>query len=374
MMNILYDSRTVMTLDGGGTKFVFSAIQNGEQIVEEIRFDSEADNLDKSIKNIIEGFSIVKSKLKNKPVAISIAFPGPADYPNGILGDLGNLPAYRGGVALGPLLKEKFDLPVFINNDGDLYAYGEALWGFLPWINKKLEEANNPKRYRNLIGVTLGTGFGFGLTVNGELYIGDNSMAGEIWLLRNLLSPKEYVEEHASIRGVRRVYSEVAGIEFSEAPSPKEIYEIGIGLLPGNKEAAIEAYKAMARVVGDALANAVTLLDCSVIIGGGLAGASPLFMPFLIEEMNNYYIKSIDGKHVKRLMADIYDLTKEEDLNNFVKNEYVTIPVYGTNLTVDYNPSKKIGVGITQIETSKAIALGAYSFALNALNKNYYKR
>lgn len=369
MMSNLNDSQTVMTLDGGGTNFVFSAIQNGEQIVEEIIFDSEADNLDKSIKNIIEGFSIIKSKLKNKPAAISIAFPGPADYPNGILGDLGNLPAYRGGVALGPLLKEKFDLPVFINNDGDLYAYGEALWGFLPWINKKLEEANNPKRYKNLMGVTLGTGFGFGLTVNGELYIGDNSMAGEIWLLRNLLSPKEFVEEHASIRGVRRVYSEVAGINISETPSPKEIFEIGIGLLPGNKDAAVEAYKAMARVVGDALANAVTLLDCCVVIGGGLAGASPLFMPFLIDEMNSYYIKSSDGKRVKRLMAEVFDLTKEDDLKNFVKNEIVTIHVYGTNLNVDYNPTKKIGVGITQIGTSKAIALGAYSFALNALNK-----
>ncbi|MEG8945658.1 ROK family protein [Rosettibacter firmus] len=363
------DSRIVMTLDAGGTNFVFSAIQSGEQIVEDIRFDSEANNLDKSLNNIIEGFKIVLSKVKEKPVAISIAFPGPADYPNGIIGDLGNLPAYRGGVALGPLLKEKFNLPVFINNDGDLYSYGEALWGFLPWINKKLEEANNPKRYKHLIGVTLGTGFGFGLTVNGQLYLGDNSMAGEIWLMRNRISPNEYVEEHASIRGVRRVYSELTGINISEAPTPKEIFEIGMGIKQGNKEAAIQAYKTMAQVVGDALANAITLLDCLVVIGGGLAGAYPLFMPFLIEEMKSDYVKSLDGKKVKRLMAEIYDLTNENDLKEFLVNEYRAIPVYGTNLIANYNPSKKIGIGITQIGTSKAIALGAYSFALNELNK-----
>jgi len=364
------DSRVVMTLDAGGTNFVFSAIQSGNQIVDEIVFSSEADNLDKSLKNIIDGFTLIKNKLNVPPDAISIAFPGPADYPNGILGDLGNLPAYRGGVALGPLLKEKFNLPVFINNDGDLYAYGEALWGFLPWINSELEKSGNPKRYKNLIGITLGTGFGFGLAVNGELYIGDNSMAGEIWLLRNKISPDEYVEEHASIRGVRRVYSEKAKIKFSESPSPKEIYEIALGLIPGNKNAAIEAYKTMAHVVGDAISNAVTLLDCNVVIGGGLAGASSLFMPFLIEEMRSYYVKSSDGSRVKRLMAEIYNLTDENDMKKFLKDESVEISVYGTNKKVKYNSSKKIGVGISQLGTSKAIALGAYSFAINELNKH----
>ena len=51
--------------------------------------------------------------LKTRPVAISFAFPGPADYPNGIIGNLPNLTAFRGGVALGPMLEEKFQLPVF---------------------------------------------------------------------------------------------------------------------------------------------------------------------------------------------------------------------------------------------------------------------
>ena len=52
----------------------------------------------------------------------SFAFPGPADYPAGIIGDLAEYPAFRGGVALGPMLAERFGLPTFINNDGDLFA------------------------------------------------------------------------------------------------------------------------------------------------------------------------------------------------------------------------------------------------------------
>ena len=82
-----------------------------------------------------------------KPVAISFAFPGPADYPNGIIGGyLPNLPSLRDGVALGPFLEEKFGVPVFINNDGDLYAYGEALGGVLPQVNAKLEYLGSSKR------------------------------------------------------------------------------------------------------------------------------------------------------------------------------------------------------------------------------------
>ncbi len=144
------DKRIVMTLDAGGTNLVFTAIQGNEQIIDEIRFPSAPNNLEKMLSTLVEGFNEVKSKLSEEPVAISFAFPGPADYPNGIIGDLPNLPAFRGGVALGPFLETKFNLPVFINNDGDLYAYGEAISGFLPEINQKLKEAGSPKQYKNL--------------------------------------------------------------------------------------------------------------------------------------------------------------------------------------------------------------------------------
>ena len=155
------------------------------------------------------------------PVAISFAFPGPADYPAGIIGDPPNLPAFRGGVALGPMLADKFGIPVFLNNDGDLFVYGEAIAGLLPHVNNLLEKAGSTKRYKNLFGVTLGTGFGGGIVRDGELFIGDNSMAGEVWLLRNKLAPAMNAEEGASIRAVRRVFAEQADIPSSRRPSRK---------------------------------------------------------------------------------------------------------------------------------------------------------
>ena len=159
MANFQTDSRIVLTLDAGGTNMVFGAMQGGEFIVEPITMPSNANDLDLCLETMVVGFKAVINRLKEKPVAISFAFPGPADYPNGIIGGyLPNFPSFRDGVALGPFLSDKFGIPVFINNDGDLFAYGEALGGCLPETNAKLKEAGCSKQYRNLIGYTFGTG------------------------------------------------------------------------------------------------------------------------------------------------------------------------------------------------------------------------
>src|SRR5260221_2025164 len=233
------DSRIVMTLDGGGTSFRFSAMRGNKQITPTITKLSPANDLAACLKEITDGFQQVKNLCSSAPVAISFAFPGPADYPNGIIGDLGNLPCFRGGVALGPMLQAQFGIPVFINNDGDLFVYGEAIAGFLPHVNDLLEKAGSPKRYKNLFGVTLGTGFGGGIVREGNLFIGDNSMAGEVWLLRNKLAPQMNAEEGSCIRAVRRVYAMEAGISFEQAPDPKEIEGIACGQVKGVQAAAV---------------------------------------------------------------------------------------------------------------------------------------
>jgi glucokinase len=365
-MKYVNDKRIVMTLDAGGTNLVFTAIQGNEQILDEIRFPSAPNDLEKMLSTLVNGFNEVKSKLSEVPVAISFAFPGPADYPNGIIGDLPNLPAFRGGVALGPFLEEKFNLPVYINNDGDLYAYGEAISGFLPVINKKLRDAGSAKQYKNLVGLTLGTGFGAGIVRDGELFIGDNSGAGEIWLLRDKLSPQMNIEEHGSIRGVKKIYSDIVGLPVEETPEPKDLYQIAKGEKEGNKEAALKAFMDMSEACGDAIANAITLLDGLVVIGGGLSGASDLFLPFLVDEMNSNYTRP-DGSKFRRLVQQVYNLELEDELLKFLKGSTRELEVLGTDKTVKYDPESRLGVGISKIGTSKAISLGAYAFALNQL-------
>lgn len=362
------DIRTVLTLDAGGTNFVFSAIQANKDIVQPIVLDSNANNLNDCLQTMITGFNKIKEQLSADPVAISFAFPGPADYPNGIIGDLPNLKAFRGGIALGPMLKEIFGLPVFINNDGDLFAYGEAIAGFLPEINAKLEQAGSPKRYKNLLGVTLGTGFGAGIVRNDELFIGDNSCAGEIWLLRNKLNPKTNAEEGACIRAVQRVYAKESQTPIFQVPSPKDIYDIGTGKIDGNMQAARKAYFTLGESVGDSLSNAITLIDGLIVIGGGVSGAHPLFMSSLIAEMNGTY-ETPSGEKFPRLALKTYNLEDEKELSSFLSGDKCEIKVPMFDKKVVYDPLKRIGVGVSKLGTSKAVSIGAYSFALNALDK-----
>lgn len=363
------DKRIVLTLDAGGTNLVFSAIQGYEEIVEPITLPTEGENLQKCLTNILEGFKQIKAKLKAPPVAISFAFPGPADYPNGIIGDLTNLPGFRGGVALGPMLEEYFQLPVFINNDGDLFAYGEAIAGLLPQVNEALAQAGNPKRYKNLLGVTLGTGFGAGIVHNGELFLGDNSAAAEIWDMRNKLYPQTPVEESVSIRAVRREYAQYAKISIEEVPSPKEIFEIAMGKREGNQNAAIVAYAKFGEALGDALADAITLIDGLIVLGGGLAGAFPVFLPITVKEMNQP-LQWLNGVSVNRTELWVYNLEDPAEWNEFLKGSVKEIAVPFSDKKRWYEPVKRVGIGISKLGTSKAVAIGAYVFALRHLDNN----
>lgn len=361
------DIRTVMTLDAGGTNFVFNAVQAEQEILEPFVLPAKSDSLEAVLKTIIDGFRHVEHKLAGKPVAISFAFPGPADYENGIIGDLQNLPFFKGGVALGPMLRETFGIPVFINNDGDLFAYGEAIGGLLPEINKKLEDAGNSKRYRNLFGVTFGTGFGGGIVTRDGLLFGDNSSGGEINRMRNRTFKNWDAEESVSIRGIKREYANNTGLNIASCPEPRVIFEIGMGRVKGDQEAAIHAFEAFARDAADALANAITLVDGLVVIGGGLSGAYPLFLPRLVEEMN-YPYDTMSGQPLERMEVVAYNLEDEKGLASFLNSSSVEIPVPFTAGTVNFDPNKKIGIGITRLGTSKAVSIGAYAFALSRLD------
>lgn len=365
-MNIFDDQRIVMTLDAGGTNFVFSALRGGEEIVEPVSLPAHADNLDKSLKNIISGFEEVRDKVSGDPVAISFAFPGPADYPAGIIDNVGNLPAYAGGVALGPMLEEKFDLPVFINNDGDLFAYGEAMAGLLPEVNRKLKEKNIPKKYKNLFGVTVGTGFGGGIVINNQLAQGDNSASGEIWVSRNFEDPRLTAEEGVSIRAILHTYRErVPNIK--EELTPKDIYDIAKGDKQGDREAAIHAFEKMGSVLAEALANAITLIDGIMVIGGGISGAYELFLPAVVEHLNGKNIMGYGDKPLPRLVANVYNLEDEQSAEDFYQFQSKKIAVPFSNRKISYVPEKRLAIGISRLGTSEATALGAYAFALNNL-------
>lgn len=361
------DKRVVLTLDAGGTSFRFGAMRGGEEIIETLHTPSHGHDLALCLETIAGGFSRALALCPAAPVAISFAFPGPAATPSGVIGDLANLPAFRGGVALGPMLEDRFQLPVFINNDGDMFAYGEAIAGVLPWVNDQLARAGHPRRFHNLVGLTLGTGFGAGLVSRGVLHQGDNGMAGEIWLVRHKLASEMNAEEGASIRAVRTAYARAAGIASADAPDPKTIAEIAAGAAVGRQGAALEAFRQLGEVVGDALADVLTLLDGIAVIGGGLAGAAEFFMPALLAEVNGHYLAP-DGSRFRRLTQEVHDLDDPRGLAAFLAHDVRMLPVPGSTRAIPYQHRRFTGVAVSRLGTSRAIATGAYAYALHELD------
>jgi len=106
------DKRTVITLDAGGTNFVFGAIRGNQDVIKPISLPSNSHDLGQCLETLERGFREVINALDEKPVAISFAFPGPADYPNGIIG--GYLPNFPSGMGLPSVLFWK-------TNSGYLY-------------------------------------------------------------------------------------------------------------------------------------------------------------------------------------------------------------------------------------------------------------
>ena len=226
------DKRIVLTIDAGGTNFVFSAIRGNLQIVSPVCMPSCSDNLDRCLATLVAGFDAVIKSLDTPPVAISFAFPGPADYKNGVIGgSLPNFPSFRQGV------------------------------------NRELEAKGHYRKYKNLLFITLGSGFGAVVVIDNRLLTGDNGCGGDVWLMRNKKYPSMLAEESVSIRAVKRVYRELSGVQDADL-TPKDIYEIAEGIKEGDKKAAIASFQELGEMAGSAIASALNIVDGLVVIGG----------------------------------------------------------------------------------------------------------
>ncbi len=361
------DSRIILTLDAGGTNLVFSAIQGNKEIVQPRNYSTNASDLDKCLHTIIEGFREVYKLIPHKAAAISFAFPGPADYRNGIIGDLPNFPAFKGGVALGPMLMDEFEIPVFINNDGNLFAYGEALCGFLPELNARIISSGGIKQFKNLIGLTIGTGFGCGVVIDKMMLLGDNSNDTGIHQTLNKFNPQWNAEESVSTRAIQRVYAQHSGHQFLSQLMPKDIFDIAMGEQEGNVDAAKEAFRQFGEALGSSIANIVALIDGVVVIGGGIAAAWPLYAPAMFKEIYRQY-KSWEETLFNRLDFEVYNLEEMSVFPDFALGRVRKIRVPYSNREIQYDECARVGIGLSKLGASKAIALGAYAYALQQLD------
>jgi glucokinase len=209
--------------------------------------------------------------LDASPGAVGFAIPGEVDA----AGKCYRLPNIDGfeGVAIASILEPLLGCRVFVENDGNAAAHGEALYG---WGQK----------YKSFAMVTLGTGIGGGLVLDGKLRPGTHGFAAEIGHIPIDSSSDAWpcacgqrgcVESYAGTKGLLRRYKELGG------ETVTEVAHVAAAAREG-KVAGVQAFQMMA----DALARCVTtmqnLLDLDAIVfTGGISQSFDMLLPPLRE-------------------------------------------------------------------------------------------
>jgi glucokinase len=332
----------VLTLDAGGTHFAFGAVKAGEILIAAKVYKAEKYALDKSLEQIIQGFEAVIAEIQSSYHAISFSFPGPSRYEEGRVGPLHNLPCYDREIGLGPMLEEHFGVPVFINNDGNLFTLGEASYGRLKEYQDALCELGTSKKIKGLLGITLGTGLGAGFVYQGQMMKGENGSALEIWTNPSLELEDRPLESRFNADYFSNRFSILSSLQ--GVYTPKEIYHFALDSGSPFHTPAKQVFFELGDSLGKVLSSLINIFDVSLVIGGGLSGASDLFLPRAVHYCNANF-PSECGEGRPRTLNKVYLWPQKPD-HKYVEGE------------------KFVWVSTPKHATSDAVFFGAYTYAL----------
>lgn len=270
----------VIGIDFGGTS-VKLAVVEGESLVTGVyRIPTqEFDNPDQLIDRIAEEIGVIRSQYPAVG-AIGIGVPGAVNFFSGMTYNLTNVKGWS-EVPLRDIMTAKTGLPTVIENDANCMAYAEWKYGAA-------------KGYRHAVCVTLGTGVGGGLILNGDLFRGANCAAGEIGQMSIDLNgvPGPYGNTGALERyiGNRQISEMAAAIYAAKGiPLPADASPEALAALAGQGDAvALEVWHEVARCLGFCLMSVVYLLNPEVIVvGGGVSEAGDILFGPLRETLRH---------------------------------------------------------------------------------------
>ena len=189
---------------------------------------------------------------------IGCGVPSLVDLAHGVVRNVDNIPSWK-EVPLRRILEDRYGVPASVNNDANCFALGE--WRF-----------GKGRGYRNLVGITIGTGLGAGLVLDGRLYDGPNCGAGEIGTMPYRDSTVEYYS--SGLRLVRE-HGVPGHVLFQRAGE-------------GDPDA-LRAFEELGKDLG----QAVTMVLCAydpeiVVLGGSVSEAFPFFEESLREQLTRF--------------------------------------------------------------------------------------
>jgi len=270
-------------VDLGGTNLKTALLNLEGKILEKMVIDTgeRKDIVLKQIVDTIENLLDRTGKKKSEIAGIGIGTPGLVDSEKGIIRGLTNIKGFE-NVHMKEYVESALDIPTFIDNDVNVMAYGELKCGA-------------GKNAMNIVCLTLGTGVGGGIIINGNIYRGSSFSAGEIGHIPvNVDGPKcifggracleSYIGRDKIIKRTiekltQRKESIILKLVLGDLKkiTPKIVYEAAVA----GDMLAIEIWRETARYLATALTGIINVLNPEIIvIGGGVANAGKfLFEP-----------------------------------------------------------------------------------------------
>jgi glucokinase len=236
----MISAKNIIGIDLGGTSIRAGKIVD-EKIVHLTRVPTPSTG---SVEEVVEQiFKVIDDCFDTSTLSIGVGVPSVVDVEKGIVYDVTNIPSWK-SVPLKEMLENRYKVPVYINNDANCFAVGEKYFG-------------KAKSYKNIVGITLGTGLGCGLIFNGKLYEGSNCGAGEMC---NIPYLQHNIEYYAS------------GQFFSDEKKVDAI-EVFSRAQNGDPKA-LALFAEYGHHVGEALKSILYAYDPEVVVLGGSATQS----------------------------------------------------------------------------------------------------
>lgn len=289
-------------IDLGGTNLRIAAYSRASGILDQILLPTRlAAGRDAVVADMCGVIRKLFDKYSQLTLAgIGVGSPGPIELPEGRLRHLPNFPGWD-GFGLRSAIENNLKMDVIVENDANLAALAECLLG----KGKKLG-------IDSLCMLTLGTGVGNGIILNGQIFDGMNGMAGEaghvtIWPDGHVCGcgSNGCLEQYASATAVRRLANEA--IEGGRAPGLFAVQKLNpaftsLDVAEAARAGDVDAkaiFDIVGRSLGIGLAGLVNTLNLPLyVIGGGVVQAWDLFSPKMFEELKyrSYVYRFTDGQ------------------------------------------------------------------------------
>ncbi|HEX6126183.1 MAG TPA: ROK family protein [Pyrinomonadaceae bacterium] len=270
------EKRYVLAADVGGTNLRIAAVGSDGKLLHQTSTSTPRDGTADEIVEAIVGAAsscLSRALVSGKPSSFGLALAALVDPRTGSVYSSPNLPQLD-GLPLANLISTLLDTEVVLENDATAAAIGESWLGASAGIE-------------NSICLTIGTGIGGGLILNGRTYRGVGGTAGELGHICVEADgvpcgcgSRGCLEQYSSATAVVRIARELAGKKTSQWNladrfTAKDVYHAAVAGDP----VAIETFQIVGRYLGIALADIVNVLNPEMIVlGGGGAGSWDFFI------------------------------------------------------------------------------------------------